>query len=187
MNLTQYFELHEAIGPLNKLQLPKDKIQKLITKLEELGYIHDSEVYMTKHEAKALERTGKVFATTNNGMLLWVTDDQLAELKKVGLLEGSMLGAGMSKAGRAADVDQSDREYILQRQQRQHAKSLVKGAQVKVDLSKYSQLALKKSSGVGVIVGKEGEALVVKLADVSGKQGELLIYPNEFNNLTIVK
>jgi hypothetical protein len=40
-------------------------------------------------------------------------------MKLTQLFEAPILGRGMSKAARVADVEQSDREYIAQRQQRQ--------------------------------------------------------------------
>lgn len=88
MNLKQYFQLNELIAaPLTKLKLSAEKLKAAIKALEELGYLHDSDSYMSQHEATALRRTGQVFATTNNGMLLWVTAVQLAELKKANLVE----------------------------------------------------------------------------------------------------
>lgn len=56
-------------------------------------------------------------------------------MKVTELLEARLLGQGMSKAARAADVEQSDREYIAQRQARE------KLTTVADELRKHSSIA----------------------------------------------
>jgi poly-D-alanine transfer protein DltD len=57
------------------------------------------------------------------------------------LKEASVLGQGMSKQAKAADVEQSDREYIAQRQQREKN---YQAAQTEMTRDKLSGVALEK-------------------------------------------
>lgn len=127
--LKDYFLAEMDLMQRVKLKLSSADTAKAIQILQDAGYLHDSEEYMTAGEATALKRTGKVFASTNKGMLLWVTKEQHKLLCDKGVCEG-LLGAGMSKSARAADVDQSDREYIMQRQQRDWDNAKAEGEKI---------------------------------------------------------
>ena len=71
---------------------------------------------------------------------------KIAELLK----EASLLGQGMSKAAKAADVEQSDREYIAQRQMRDKFKP---GVKVRVKGSKNVGTIARTAGKYEVIVG----------------------------------
>lgn len=85
------------------------------------------------------------------------------KLKKMGvnMNEASVLGAGMSKAARAADVEQSDREYIVQRQKRDKMKS---------DFPKDAEVIVKTHSGEkhGIVNDVTRTHIGVKHKGISG-------------------
>lgn len=74
--LKDYFLIELDLMQRVKLKLSSADTAKAIQVLQDAGYLHDSEEYMTAGEATALKRTGKVFTSTNKGMLLWVTKEQ---------------------------------------------------------------------------------------------------------------
>lgn len=89
------------------------------------------------------------------------------EMKK-----GSILGAGMSEKGKAADVDQSDIEYIKQRQAKEKAKAAAAATAVgpkptqKAELSAKAKEPVKPAGGNGIKIKKLNKAGIPMARDI---------------------
>lgn len=90
----------------------------------------------TVDDRKTFNRYYDKFQAKNVDAMDFVLDEVYAQMKvkdyeefaakAFGVKEASVLGQGMSKQARAADVEQSDREYIAQRQQREKTLVILK-------------------------------------------------------------